>query len=147
MKKYLDNSVLVPELGRLVGEGRAVTLMVRGNSMLPFLADGRDAVTLRRCRPDRLSVGDVVMVRTTDGRTVLHRIIRREGNRLHLQGDGNVYQTEEAMVEEVWAVVSEVTRKGRRYRVNGMVWRGYSWIWRRLGVFGRRCVLALYRRI
>ena len=51
MKKYLDNSVLVPELGRLVGEGRAVTVMVRGNSMLPFLADGRDAVTLRRYWP------------------------------------------------------------------------------------------------
>ena len=36
MKKYLDNSVPVPELGRLVGEGRVVTVMVRGNSMLPW---------------------------------------------------------------------------------------------------------------
>lgn len=145
MKKYFDNEVLLTELARLIGEGHTVTIPVRGNSMLPFLADGRDAVTLVRCRPADLHPGDVVMARSKDGKTVLHRLIRREADRLFLRGDGNVYQTETATPDEVWAIATEVIRKGKAYPVKGWVWRSYSWVWTRLGTFGRRCVLRCTR--
>ena len=45
MKKVFEKDKLLPEIAGLVQEGYAVTIPVRGNSMLPFLRDGRDAVS------------------------------------------------------------------------------------------------------
>lgn len=43
----VPNSVLLPEVERLLREGRRVTLRTRGHSMLPFIVGGRDSVVLR----------------------------------------------------------------------------------------------------
>ena len=146
MKKTFDNAVLLPEIRALVRSGYTVTIPVRGNSMLPFLADGRDAVVLCAQEPGSLRAGTVALVRTNDGRIVLHRIVRLEGRRLWLRGDGNPGQTEEAVLDDVLAVAVAVVRKGRTYPVSGWAWRVYSWCWSRLGG-GRRYVLAFCRRL
>ena len=147
MKLCFDNAVLLSELAKLLREGYTVTIPVRGNSMLPFLADGRDGVTLVRCPSDELPCGAVVLARTTDGRIVLHRIVRRDGERLWLQGDGNVRGAEQALGADVMAVAVAFVRKGRIYPATGRAWRVYSWIWRHGGRMGRRYALALYRRM
>lgn len=146
MKKTFDNVVLLSEVHRLVRRGYAVTIPVRGNSMLPFLADGRDAVVLRAHESSSLRVGTLALVRTGDGRIVLHRIVRRNGRHLWLQGDGNVAQVEEADLADVLAVAVAVVRKERTYPVSGRAWRFYSWCWLHLGHW-RRYVLAVYRRL
>lgn len=94
-KKKFDNEILLPEVARLISGGHSVTIPVRGNSMGPFLADRRDRVTLGGFVPDDLQPGVTVLARETGGRIVLHRIIARSGDRLILQGDGNLRQTEE----------------------------------------------------
>lgn len=146
MKIVFDNAVLLSEVTRLVRCGYTVTIPVRGNSMQPFLADGRDAVALCAHEASSLRVGALALVRTSDGRIVLHRIVRRSASRLWLQGDGNPGQIEEADVADVLAVAVAVVRKGRTYRVAGRAWRVYSWCWRHLGV-GRRYALAVWRRL
>ncbi len=146
MRKIFDNAVLLPEVGNLVRSGYAVTMPVRGNSMQPFLSDGRDAVVLRAAGVCPLCAGALLLVRTADGRIVLHRLVRREGSRLWLQGDGNPGQTEEAALDDVLAVAVAVVRKGRTYPVSGWAWRAYSWCWRHLGRW-RRYVLAVHRRL
>lgn len=146
MKKVFEKDKLLPEIAGLVQEGYAVTIPVRGNSMLPFLRDGRDAVSLAAIDPETLSAGAVVLARVADGRIVLHRLIRRSGDRLWLQGDGNAGQVEIASIAEVWAVAVAVIRRGRTYPVDGWVWRVYSWCWLRLGRT-RRYVLAVCRKI
>lgn len=146
MKKTFDNAVLLPEIQQLVRQGYVVTIPVRGNSMLPFLVDGRDAVVLCAHEASSLRIGALALVRTGDGRIVLHRIVRQDGQRLWLQGDGNVHQTEEASAADVLAVAVSVVRKGRTYPVSGRAWRIYSWCWLHLGCW-RRYVLAVYRRL
>lgn len=39
----VPNSVLLPEVERLLREGRRVTLRTRGHSMLPFIVGCRDS--------------------------------------------------------------------------------------------------------
>lgn len=146
MKKFFDNDKLLAEIAGLVKEGYKVSIPVRGNSMLPFLADGRDAVVLGAVEPDALHIGAVVLARISDGRIVLHRLLRRSGEKLWLQGDGNAGQVEESTLADVWAIAVAVVRKGRTYPVDGRAWRAYSWCWLRLGR-AKRYVLAVCRKI
>ena len=42
----VPNAELFSEAGRLLSEGKEVTILARGNSMLPFIRGGVDKVTL-----------------------------------------------------------------------------------------------------
>lgn len=153
MKKYFANEVLFREVAALLKEGRQVTIPVRGQSMRPFLADGRDSVTLASCTPDELTPGVVVLVREDkNGYIVLHRIIARQADRLVLQGDGNAGSAEYAYVKDVLGMAVVFIRKGRSYPASGMVWRMYSSGWRiwmkvKNAVHGVRGGLAYLKRV
>lgn len=122
-----DNDVLFGEISALLAAGKEVTVTVKGRSMMPFLVGGRDRVTLRRCRPEDIRRGCVVLARTGgDGRVVLHRVVRRTGDRLVLQGDGNRVQTETADVADVAGMASSFVRHGRVCSVRGLPWRAYT---------------------
>lgn len=54
----VSNEVLLPEVAKLLDEGRKVTIKAKGNSMLPFM--------------------------------VGHRIIKIDGEKVILMGDGNL---------------------------------------------------------
>ena len=47
-RKTLPNEVLLEDAGALLAEGREVCITPKGNSMLPFIRDGKDSVTLRK---------------------------------------------------------------------------------------------------
>ena len=153
MKKYFANEVLFREVAALLKEGRQVTIPVRGQSMRPFLADGRDSVTLASCTPDELTPGVVVLVREDkNGYIVLHRIIARQADRLVLQGDGNAGSAEYAYVKDVLGMAVVFIRKGRSYPASGRVWRMYSSGWRiwmkvKNAVHGVRGGLAYLKRV
>ena len=115
MKKSIPNEILLPEVARLIKEGHTVTITVRGNSMNPFLVDRRDRVTLGDFTTEQLQPGVAVLARDLTERIVFHRIIRRNGNILILQGDGNLAQTEETDIGRVMGVMTEAMRKDKRY--------------------------------
>lgn len=55
---------------------REVSLDVKGNSMLPFLAQG-DRVTVCPVRPEELSMGDVLLFRQ-NGQLIVHRLVGKK---------------------------------------------------------------------
>ena len=77
MKKVFDNEVILPEVARLIEQGHSVTIPVRGNSMNPFLADGRDCVTLGGFVPEELQTGVTVLAKPSAYAEYSHRIHRR----------------------------------------------------------------------
>ena len=147
VKQCFNNEVLFEEIAALLREGHVVTIPVKGRSMSPFLADGRDAVTLQACGAgDKLKPGDVVLARTgRTGMIVLHRIIARKGEWLTLQGDANPLQTERASMEDVVGVAVSFTRKGKNYAATSLAWRSYS-LWRMHLASCRRLVQMLRRK-
>ena len=76
----------------------SVTITVRGYSMRPFLDDRRDKVILTPPRTPR--IGDVVLARIADKRYALHRVIKKEGERYIMRGDGNPLYMKESFAEE-----------------------------------------------
>lgn len=146
LKKSLPNEILLPEVARLIEQGHTVTLTVRGNSMNPFLMDRRDRVVLGGFTDKDLQPGAAILARDTTGRIIFHRIIRRTGHTLILQGDGNIRQTEETTVGLVMGVMTAAIRKDKTYPADGKAWKRYSRWWIRLTPV-RRYLLAIFRRL
>lgn len=134
----LPNDVLLSGADAFLKEGRDVVLKTKGNSMLPFIRGDRDSVRLRK--PDRLEVGDIVLVRLP-GRYVMHRIISCDGDDFVMMGDGNLVGTERFVRNDVVGkVVTIIKESGKE------VTPGKGRIWKKLRPV-RRYLLAIYRRI
>lgn len=142
----VENSLLMQEITRMFSEKgkESVTIMVKGYSMRPFLENGRDkAVLIPPRTPD---IGDVVLARTGNGRFALHRVIRIDGKRYTMQGDGNpTCMTEEFTEADIIGIARGFVRKGRYIATDSRKWRAYSAVWRLLKPI-RRILLAVYRR-
>ncbi len=116
----IDNDILIPELARLLSEGKEVRFTPSGVSMRPFIEGDRDSVILAPlARPARR--GDILLVRVpAPARYVLHRLIRIErdasgAETLVLQGDGNLCGEERCRREDVIGIVMRIeTPSGKR---------------------------------
>lgn len=141
---YLPNEALLAYTAGHIKEGRSVTLTIRGNSMNPFLADGRDLVILSPFTEKELLPGAVVLARESNGRLLLHRIIHRQGQILTILGDGNTEYTEQTQVSEVIGLLTSIIRKGKKYSCDERFWKYYSICWMKLYP-ARKVLLYLFR--
>lgn len=137
-KITIPNEILIPEVGRLLAEGREVEMRPKGNSMLPFIRQEKDNVVLKK--KDNVEKGDIVLV-DLGGRYVLHRIIAEDGERLTLMGDGNIRGTESCTKDNVLGTVVKIVRPGGKSVTpsKGKLWKALLPV--------RRYLLAFYRRV
>ena len=134
------------EIRKMISEGKTVTITLKGNSMNPFIVHLRDQMTLGPWKDEDIRKGTVALVRDIYGNHLIHRIIKREGNKVTLLGDGNIGMTETATLDNVIGIMYALTRKGRTYTPKSLSWRIYSAIWAILTPI-RRYPLGLWRRI
>lgn len=136
---------IIEEAIRLVREGVSVTLPVNGNSMLPFIIGGKESVILHS--PGLIAVGDVVLAWVNSNRYVVHRIIRIDGERVTLMGDGNLLGTEHCTLNDIKAIVTHVVDDKECAHFIYNRWRKLGakvWFWLRPI---RRYLLAIYKRL
>lgn len=142
----IDKAIMMEEIRKLISEGKKVTITVKGNSMNPFMVHMRDQMTLGPWKDEDLREGTVALVLDSRGTHLIHRIIKREKDRVILMGDGNVGLKETATLDNVIGIMHSITRKGRTYTSRSLVWRIYSAIWAFLTPV-RRWPLGLWRRL
>ena len=142
----INKAVMMEEIRTLISEGKTVTITVKGNSMNPFVVHLRDQMTLGPWKDEDIRKGTVALVRDTHGNHLIHRIIKRENDRVILLGDGNVRMTETATMDNVIGIMYSITRKGRTFTRHSLIWIIYSSIWMLLTPI-RRWPLGLWRRI
>ena len=110
-------------------EGGSVTFSPKGTSMLPMLRSGLDSVTLTK-PPVSLKKGTVALFVLDDERIgrhfILHRLIRVRNGKYFFMGDNRLTFDPPAEYEDILAVVSEFTRKGKKHGVNEFGYRSYS---------------------
>lgn len=121
-KVVLPKDVLLDEVARLLSEGRDVTMVPKGVSMLPFIRGDEDSVVLRK--KSVIRVGDIVLARF-GGKYVMHRVVAVEGNSVTLMGDGNLQGVEQGDMSEVCGTVVEIVSPKGRHRkpTKGKLWR------------------------
>jgi len=135
----LPNEIFIPEIARLVAEGRQVRFTPTGVSMRPFIEGGRDSVTL--VRPENLQVGDIVLAEIDGERYVLHRIYALHGKQLTLMGDGNIRGEEYCLTTDVLAKVAAIhSPTGRSKPLTR------ARLWRHM-LRSRRLWLKIYRHL
>lgn len=146
--KVLPNDIFFAEVEAIIAEGQSVVITVKGNSMRPFIRDGRTRVRLVPVADrEALTAGDIVLFRC-QGRHIMHRIIAKQGERLTLAGDGNYRLREECRTEDVVAKVEAVIRpNGRVIACDSRLWRTASRCWTGLHPFIRRCILYALRKM
>ena len=147
----IANDILIPELARLLAEGKEVRFTPSGVSMRPFIEGDRDSVVLSPI-VGQPRVGDILLVQIENNSQlstlhsqfstptyVLHRLIRIEGETFVLQGDGNLMGEETCTREGLIGRVTAVeTPSGRRKPLT----RGRLWHF----LFPlRRWLLKIYR--
>lgn len=136
----IPNEELISLVVGFLDEGLDVRLRAKGNSMLPFVRNGRDCLLLKKA--GAAAAGDVVLARVDNGGYVIHRIIGIDGDKIVLKGDGNYRGVEHCRTSDVLASVYGVVRPGGR-TVSPSRWRN----WHKLPLAIRRPVVALVKRL
>lgn len=151
----MTDTEIINEAIRLVEEGVSVTLPVNGRSMLPFIIGGRESVILQqppkqgetRQGAPQMKLGDVVLAWVEGNRYVVHRIIRIDGDRVTLMGDGNLVGTEHCRLSDIKAIATHVVGCDEQphdlYTSRRML--GVRLWWWLLPI--RRYLLAIYKRL
>lgn len=144
-EKQFANSLILPEIVKMLDAGHTVTLRLKGYSMRPFLENGRDKALL--VKPSEIRVGDPVLAEIAPGQYVLHRIIDMSEEAVTLRGDGNL-NIETCKRQDIKGAVIGFYRKGhdKLDMISGRKWRVYSFLWTRLFPI-RRYLLYIYRHL
>ena len=134
----------MPLLLEKLNEGYEVTFSPRGTSMLPFLREGRDTVTLAS-KNRKLKKYDVAFYQRKNGQYVLHRVIK-VGKTYTFIGDNQFVREKGIEAEQIIAICSSVLRKGKRITASSFAWRAHA-VFLHCSRPLRRVVAAVRRRI
>lgn len=143
----LTNRLYFEQVEQMLAEGQQVQIRMKGHSMRPLLRDGHDSILLIPYTDQPLARGDLVLFRY-GGHHILHRIVRREGDRFTLAGDGN-YRIEEhcSRADIVAQATAVIRRSGRRLDFTTRRWRLLSRCWTALPSYLRRITLGVLWRL
>ncbi|MBQ7872035.1 MAG: S24/S26 family peptidase [Oscillospiraceae bacterium] len=146
MPSKVDVQDILPLIREKLEQGGEVSLTVTGDSMYPFLRDGRDRVTIAPLmRP--LRVNDVPLYLRAGGGLVLHRVMRVERDgRFACCGDHQWWLERSIRPEQVLGIAVAFRRKGRSIRAGDLGYRLTSGLWRWLRPL-RRPLFALAGRL
>lgn len=126
--KTIDTKSYLDALCELVEEGKTVSTVVSGGSMLPFLSPERDFVYLNKVSRT-LKKGDIVLYKRKNGNYVLHRIKKIKGDEFLLIGDRQSELECGIKREDILALCTEAKRNGRIINEKSLVWWFYKHIW------------------
>ena len=147
-RKTARTELLMNEALLLIEEGKRVIVRVKGSSMLPFLRGDKDSVELEKA--SEIKCGDIVLAYVEECRFVLHRIIRIDGERVVLMGDGNLKVCEYCRIEDIKAKAVNIIKPAKGgYKKISCTDRTHmrkAYLWKKL-LPVRRYILAIYKRI
>lgn len=117
----------------VVDDGGKFYLKITGNSMLPFLKNGRDVAAL--CAPKNVKKYDVVFYTRDCGGVVLHRIVGKNGDFYDMCGDHQVDVEKNIPKKNIVAVMCEYISDGRNYSCDSFGYKIKSVLWVKTRIF------------
>lgn len=126
-----------------ISEGLTLRIKPKGESMTPFIVEGRDEIILSMPCECSFRRGCILLAEIGMGRQVAHRVSRVDGEILTLRGDGNLVLTEQCSRSDVIAEVVAVVCKGRKIKKGSLRWTLFSYLWPS-SPFIRKVLLKLY---
>ncbi len=150
--KKIDTDQYLSALCELIEQGHEVGVPVAGDSMIPFLGDGRDQVFVKS-PADPIRRGDILLYRRFDGSFVLHRVYRIHGNKdtatYDMIGDAQNRLERGIKRNQIFAVVIKARRKGKIIEPGNFCWWFFQQVWIRIIPFRHFLIIAftMYRSL
>ncbi len=126
----ISNAFLFQEVVSVLAAGMNVRFRLVGQSMLPFLRQETDILTVGPKQFYEIRVGDVVLA-SYQGSYVLHRIvaIKNDGTYL-LRGDAHFKKSEQVAGRDIVGILASIERGESMIACyNGCAWRAKGLIW------------------
>lgn len=118
---------LMPLIQESLANGKSVSFSPKGISMQPLLYQGRDAVTLSPLKGS-LKKHDVALFRRDNGAYVLHRVVS-VGETYTFVGDNQFALERGIRQDQILAIMSAFTRKGKEISVTDLGYQCYCVLW------------------
>lgn len=147
MEKVIYSSAEFAEIIEdAIKAGGCVPLVVTGNSMRPFLKDGKNTVWLKACAESDFKRGKILLFKREDGKIVLHRVrkVLPDGE-LVMNGDAQ-YWCENIKKEQAVAVVAHIEKNGKKKSCNSLIYKTVIEVWQLLKPF-RPYIFRIQRKI
>ena len=125
--------IFFENIEQLISEGKDVEVRCFGGSMNPYLrGDGSEALVVSPFSPEELTPGAIVAF-CYQGKYLCHRIIRRDGEKLLIQGDGLIKEQEQVLVSDIIGIVRTVIRRNGKpvstqSKMARLYWRCWSFL-------------------
>jgi len=109
-----------------------------GTSMLPLIKQHHDVITLER-KPGTYKKRDAVLFKRDNGQYVLHRIIKKKGDKYDIVGD-HQYQIERNIREDqILGVLTSVDKGNKIIKISDKKYKYYVHLW--MDYFPIRCAI------
>ncbi|MDD4919439.1 MAG: S24/S26 family peptidase [Bacteroidales bacterium] len=141
----IPNKVFFSHIQGEIKAGNSVRIPVKGNSMLPLIRPGTDDIELSPLNKRSIEKGNIVLAQTEDGRYLVHRIEKVEGEVVFIRGDGNVSARETCSINNIFAQVTGIFRKGKKIKKISCQWKFAQYCWPSSPLLRRIC-LRVFRR-
>jgi len=135
--------------------GQCVKMTVNGYSMLPFIYDN-DVVKLEPIRSLPI-IGDIVLVKCSEERYVIHRIVGIKEDAIFLRGDAQLNYEGPFTLQNILGKVTKSFHNGHIRVHNRGMWKLVGLIWiktyrvvpytKSLIYFPRKCASKIFRLV
>ena len=105
-----------------------VKIPLAGRSMQPLIRKDKDFVTIQPLKRKILK-GDIVLFKNADGRYIVHRVKKTNGNTIQTMGDNCAEADRELSAAEVLGYVTHIHRGKHSFSVDTPVWRLMGRFW------------------
>ena len=136
----IPNSQFFALAKELLHEGKKIEIVVKGNSMRPFLYPGETVVVAPIGYSETFRRYDIILAETSTGQVIMHRIHEITPDAILMKGDGNLHQTERVNRCDIMGKVVCVKRNGKHVSLYtpfqvflARLWRPF--MLRRVGLF------------
>lgn len=130
----------------LLDEGFSLSITPQGTSMVPFVCGGRDSVLLKSPDISALRRGDIILYPDPNGDfMILHRIHHIKNGFFVPLGDSRTDIEAGVPSDDVYAVATEIVRKGKRISCDNPRYRFLVLVWLAIRSL-RPLIFRLWRR-
>ena len=144
--RTLPNDFFFEEIKEIISQGESVEILVRGNSMSPYLRDKKDKVVIAPLKDTTPQKGDIILF-FHSGQYLLHRVIKKKENYFIVQGDGIVKKQENVLLTDIIGIVRYIIHpSGKCVSVNCRSHLIYWRFWLLIRPF-RSFFLSIYMKL
>lgn len=129
----IPTDIFFGNIEQMISEGKDVEVRCFGGSMNPYLrGDGSEVIVVSPFSPEELTPGAIVAF-CYQGKYICHRILRCNGEKLLIRGDGLMKEQEQVLVSDIIGIVRTIIRRNGKpvstqSKVARLYWRCWSFL-------------------